>query len=749
LTTKTAAPNKGTVTSHAATAKVTRIYYFFPHAVQDERLNSPLGWYSPGLLESAGVVKLVSAMPMDIREPYSRERDVLLNRLSGVTWPTLLPVEIDSLGAVLEVVGPVFCVCITTDPAIALQVDQIIAGRAAPVLHASTVAAAGRQPFAGLSPEVVSAYVRRVLDALSTQEQTKDFVRACRTLLTERPHRRLRKHYLRVGHHNVTSPNELALAAFGYKFTRERVVSKPIQEHESDPKARYISAICASSDAVRAERDQLLDTKALGLEDHRLILAVATTYWGHFRRWRELAHRVKAEERREFRKALASVVQAQSYFQEIEFDENRQPLISRYQRMLSGVWGTDLHAMTAALSVLSCATLCPVIRLEPRLNQLRGEIISLAQCIRIQVGTHHAWKVARLTERLGNKARSLVDEEFLKRIDAPQQQGIEGIKLITDLPLELMPSDGVPLGLRFDTSRLSPFPGNLFWGVNIAPPVHVPVSAFQDVLIIRSFKDDDRIRNVLEEALDAFSEGRFERVKYRFVDVSTAEEFVQTVNAFEGAVMIFDGHGRYDTDLGMGSLVVGGASLDLWALKRECRLPPVVLFSACDTQPIDGSHSSVATSALALGARAVLATMFPVDARDSALMLARTLFRLEAFLPAASKIFRLLTWRHVVSGMLRMSHTTEAARSLNKRAQLGLDGNALARIQLVANNAINAWDHTWHRSWIEVIASESERSVEQIEELLIKHVGLTESMKYVQLGNPERIYITPDEDHAV
>ncbi|UXH77918.1 CHAT domain-containing protein [Roseateles amylovorans] len=743
MTTPQATQDVEDVRAAIAAAKLTRIYYFFPHAVQDMQRNSPLGWYSPGLLDAAGPFRLISAMPMDVREPHSSVTDVLVNRLGGITWPTLIPIQIDSFAAALDLLAAVFCVCVTTDPDVALVTDQIFAGRRTPVLHISSVGAPGRKPLAGVTAEVIAEYVRQVLDSLSARGEGKDFVKATRAMLTQAPRRKPKKHYLCVGHHNVTAPNELALAAFGYKFTRERAISRPIQELDGDPTKRYVTAICTSTDAILAERDQLLSAKVPGLVDHRLILAVASTYWGHFRQWRQLARSVDATDRHEFRRALASVIQAQTYFQQIQFDEDHEPVISRYQRMLSSMWATDLNALTAALGLMSSATLCPVVRLEPRLNQVRGDVIALAHCIRAQVGTHHAWKVARLTERLGAKARSLVNEEFLKRIDAPEKACIEGIKLVTDLPLELMPSNGIPIGLRFDTSRLSPFPGNLFWGTNMAPPVHLPVSAFHNVLIIRSFSDDDPIRCVLEQALETFAGGGFTHVKYRFVDVSTEAEFIETIQAFDGAVMIFDGHGRYDTDLGMGSLVVGGAPLDMWALKRKCQLPPVVMFSACDTQPIDGSHSSVATAALACGARAVLATMFPVNAKDSALMLARTLYRLDAFLPFAVKIFPMLTWRHVVSGMLRMSHTTESARSLDKRAHLGLTEGAFRRIQLVANNTINSWNPAWHRKWIEAIAAEAQRTPGEIEALLVKHVGLTESMRYVQLGIPERIYITP------
>lgn len=170
-------------------------------------------------------------------------------------------------------------------------------------------------------------------------------------------------------------------------------------------------------------------------------------------------------------------------------------------------------------------------------------------------------------------------------------------------------------------------------------------------------------------------------------------------------------------------------------------MPPVVMFCACDTQPIEGNHGSVATSAFALGARAVLGTMLPVSAVHASIMMARMLLRIDQFIPIARSLFPILNWRHVASGMLRMSHTVEAARSLNAFAQLGLSSDALSRIQFKANEGINSWLPSWCDAWIETIAGEASRSVDEIRDLLERQVGITDAMKYVQLGNPERVII--------
>ena len=166
-----------------------------------------------------------------------------------------------------------------------------------------------------------------------------------------------------------------------------------------------------------------------------------------------------------------------------------------------------------------------------------------------------------------------------------------------------------------------------------------------------------------------------------------------------------------------------------------------MIFSACDTQPIEGNHGSVATAAFALGARSVLGTMFPINAIHSSIMMARMLFRIDQFLPIAASRFPVLNWRHMVSGMLRMSHTTEASRALNVRAKFGLTEEALSRVQMVANVEINAWRPSWFDAWVDAFAKEASRSGDDNRKMLERHVCITDAMKYVQLGNPERVVI--------
>lgn len=531
----------------AASEPVFRIVYLLPHSSQDLAEASRLGWYTPGILDAARPVMQVCGLPADIRESHTSQQGILYQRLAGSIWPLISPLDIDSLEAAIPILGTPFVVCITTNPDVANRTDVILNELGHPVLHVSAHSAPGRISSHDFDEERIGQFVRQVVDALARQAGNEWIALGARRVLSGSPRRKIRKHPLPRGGHNVTSPNERALAAFGFKLTKTKYVVPPRGNATLLSPEMYVARICQSADAVAAARSRPAAGLHPQLIDHRAVVAIASSYSRFYRTWKELAQRAPEEQRADARRALKKVFRATTYFSTEVVESDEGPEMSRLERAFMQVQQKDAIAFTAALSMLSCATLCPVLRLEPKLNSVRADVAELGRCVRIRAKPHYSWKQARMMRLLGQKMRSLVHPEFLRRIDAKELGPIEGLKLVTDLPLELMPSNGIPLGLRFDVSRVAPVPGNLFWQVCNQPAIRIPQAQFHDVLIVRSFAATDPIRHVLETALTAFSaERQFIRVRYRFVDVKTPKEFVDAVNAFKGAVMIFDGHGRYD-----------------------------------------------------------------------------------------------------------------------------------------------------------------------------------------------------------
>lgn len=715
-----------------------KIAYLLPHLPQDLADASLFGGYTPGVQEAGNALFRAATLPADVREPYLERRTVLIHRLARMIWPLVTPIETTTLEGLLEILETPFIVIITTNAAVAAAVDAVLAGRGMPVLHASTNPGADRWPLAALDARRIDKYAREVLVSLATSTEWENVVRRIRHDMSSSSYVKQKKHPLSLAEHNLTAPNEAALLAFGWKFTKSTPLAEPLGPADRNPQ-EYVDRICASADAVVEYRNSLLAEVDGAIRDYRYVLAVASTYWHVYSHWRERLQQAPPALRRQFRHVLKVVVHADTYFDVI--DHHDKDLTTAFH-IVASERARDMRVFTASLAYLACSTLVPVLRLEPRLNHVRGELKQLAHCVRHEVKQRFDWKVSRLMRVVGLRMRGAVNSEFLTRIDRDEEDGqIEGLKLVTDLPLELLPSRGLPLGLRFDCSRLPVTPGNVSQQLCSLPPILLPLEAFTNVLVVRSFQQCDPLRNLFESAVRTVEESKTDsRVRYRFIDVNTQEELVAAIAAAEGAIIIFDCHGTYLPDIGSGVLVIGEQQVNLWDLRRECSLPPIVMFSACDTQPIDGSHSSVAIGAFALGARAVLGTILPIYADRAAVFNARMLFRLEEFLPLIVRAKKVVTWRDVVSGMLRMTHITEILRSLTTKLPQ-LSEQDLRSIQLEANISINNFNARWYELFLENLSTRGGITVAAACELIGTQVGLTDAMKYVHLGNPERIVI--------
>lgn len=316
------------------------------------------------------------------------------------------------------------------------------------------------------------------------------------------------------------------------------------------------------------------------------------------------------------------------------------------------------------------------------------------------------------------------------------------ISLIADLPLELLSIHGVPLSLKHDVSRIPCNPGNVMFSQCVQNDISfISRSSLDEILVIRSFAESDPIAKHLELALSARIDGSTPSTQHiKFKDVASTDEFIKAVSNYKGSMLIFDGHGSRDSDTGVGSIIVGGKPLDIWTLRGELSLPPIVLLSACDTYPIDGSHGSSAVGMLALGAKAVLGTLLPVHSGRSSAFLARLLFRLSEFLPLIMARYpHGVNWRYLMSGMLRMVYASELGHSYG--ASVGLRWESLEEPLTQANVHINQRDPKWLEQFQRNLATAANTPLSSVQAYRERYAWFTDSMNYVHLGRPELIHV--------
>jgi hypothetical protein len=157
---------------------------------------------------------------------------------------------------------------------------------------------------------------------------------------------------------------------------------------------------------------------------------------------------------------------------------------------------------------------------------------------------------------------------------------------------------------------------------------------------------------------------------------------------------------------------------------------------------MDGNHNTVANAFLYAGAKTVVGTLAPVDAARAALLIGRLVLRLLEFVPL---IRSPLCWSEVMGGMLRMSYAWDVLETLVRTHRIPQPLDHLRPVQIAANVAINTFRSDWLETMLEDLSSATSIPAATIRASWREVAYFTESLLYLQLGDPEHIWIRPVE----
>ncbi len=711
-----------------------RIYYLVPHPPQNLTDASPVQFYTPGILNTAPIFETLAQWPGDIREWGGEPEYTLHLRVLGLLDRRVMPIELPSFDEYTKQfdMAPFNCVVSTRETADSIK--QIVSVAKTTWLHVSTEKIVGATFIGDVTPEFLRDFCRGALSAYLERHPDQNFEAYAREILDadiDRTRVALNRPYHGSG---VTRSNEIALESFGFEFTEHA----PLNPSHPDS---YVEASISSAKLVALSRERLLSGKNVNTANS-FILTASSPAW---------TSRNQVLDVRKL-KGIEGGHTLQSIWKELLNQDRHTGMLSpeSLEAMLKDpltqavvrLRQQEAFAYVASLTSHASHDLTPVLRLEPRVNRIRHQLIDIGNCAR-GFGPHRNFKVRKLLIRMSQTITSLIDAGYLQVLRRSSQR-IEGLSIVSDLPLEFVLDDELPLALTYDCSRIPVNPGNASFGELLGhATVTIAQSDFSNVLVVRSFAKSDRLRGVLEMTVRNYGKRTERMPNVTFVDVSTPAEFVSAVNSFKGAVMVFDGHGVRNTEHHTGTIVVGGEEMDCWAYRREMNLPPIVLLSACDTLPLDGSHGAIATGLLAAGARTAVGTLLPISGIRGALFVGRLLFRIAEFLPQAALMHdRPLEWRGFLSGLLRMSHVSEVA--LDAAERFNLHEDVFREFQLGANLAINSRRPDWPEIVSQSMRSKLPKAVWTGLPISNPLAMPTEALLYVQAGHPELIQIVSD-----
>lgn len=685
---------------------------------------TPFQGFAPQLPYFTPLMEDIVRFPPDIIQPTLDPSLTLARQRGGDGAWMWTPVNLSTLlGKRKPLPLAPYMVVMSSDEATAKKVASWRAGLRLPPIHLSYHRAANAQHPVGFTREQLRHRLIALTRRAARMEARLEIAQHLDFLERWRPEER-RDTSLAFHSHNVTRANEMTLIGAG-----ESPPTCKDGHLQASPHDDYVRGITQSSETVMALWQESGERLANLLMPPRpdLFLLAPSMYRGISTRLANVIQDslVKASLRRLDRQ--------RGYTMELNVTDEKG--IERIGPLLA-LRGAELKVLTTAVGLRAAGTLAATVRLPPAVNRTAGVVGQLTRFLR----THEdpprikSARVFRIVQQALEEAIPFEHRALIARSTA-------GVKIIGEAPLEWLPVDGLPLGIRFDVSRINTTPGNLFVE-QIRPPItqHITPDAFRNYLVLSMFEDGDPIAQHLRVGTWHTADGRNERILGRYASPKTPAEFAEQLNLFDGPMVIIDSHATHPDTSDIGGLMIGGDHFDVWNLVGKVKMPPIVVLSACDTHPFDRSHATVANGFLACGATAVVATALPIRAPQAARFVMRLINRAVHYGAIVNGMGRAIPWSSIVGGVLRMELVTDILRGFEEDGRFGEE--ARSALLLATHKDLHPMRSDWFEQLRERVIATGAIDLTEWDNRLPDLIAASDAIRYLHLGNPEALLVS-------
>ena len=289
----------------------------------------------------------------------------------------------------------------------------------------------------------------------------------------------------------------------------------------------------------------------------------------------------------------------------------------------------------------------------------------------------NARKVVRQIQKVGKEMSSKLAPSIVDMFKFQPSQ----IVAMTDLPIEWMEIEGVPLGFSHDICRVpeTPISGLLtHYVINFFTPFTVPCDIIKRTLVVYGCTTPD-----FKKWQDRVEELKV-NLGFTTAKCNTIDEFEKTVSDIKPDFLIIDTHGGVDMTLHQSYLCFGDERLYPSDIVNYGINAKIVFLSACITAPTYNYINTVANAFLEVGAQAVTSSYLPLSIDESSLLY----LRLLQLLPIASNDSIHHNWLAFISHVLRTSFIMAPAMGDSTDSELWL--NALKSGIINANSMLFA-----------------------------------------------------------
>jgi hypothetical protein len=324
------------------------------------------------------------------------------------------------------------------------------------------------------------------------------------------------------------------------------------------------------------------------------------------------------------------------------------------------------------------------------------------------------------------------------------------IKIFSDLPVEWIMLDNLPLCLSKKVSRIPITPGNgIFNHSNYIGNNHSITKEKLRVLIINALNPTDNIYNVgrsLYKQVDAYFSLLEKKVDY--IEVCKKEAFMEAIQKYKPTILIYYGHGEYDRNDMTGKLIIGNDEVEALEIERLEWKPLITILGACETQVIHGTHLNTANIFLGSGVVSVLGTFFPVHAFHTCSFISSLMRHLvNSMIGVAPENF--IKWDDIILMTQRTHYLLDAVHALetymtSHGEKIGdyIENPMKEFFMYCEKNRINVIDWYRNRDKIFLEVFRGKPHLYKAYKTIIKNDWIIpSSLFFTSLGSPEKIII--------
>ena len=223
------------------------------------------------------------------------------------------------------------------------------------------------------------------------------------------------------------------------------------------------------------------------------------------------------------------------------------------------------------------------------------------------------------------------------------------IVAMSDLPIEWMMIDGVPLGFSHDVCRLPETPVQNLLSQYVESnftPFSIPKDVLEHTLVV--YGNDEKAFVAMQKAVEDLKK----KLGFQTRRCLSKEAFFEAVKEVDPLLMIIDSHGGVDTNTHQSFLMMGNDVLTGDDVIENGIHPRIVFLSACNTFTTYNTVGSIAGAFFEAGAMTVTTSYMPLELIPATTLYCRLLNNLS--IAAKKSIHR--NWLSFMSHLLRTSY---------------------------------------------------------------------------------------------